>query len=81
MDKGSKICVLYILNGSTVICHASSVSEDFHDKNMLWNLRSTHVKCMEVVVDNFNEFCKKQGIKTNLAKFGKLLGVRFPKSF
>lgn len=31
MDKGDKICELYILKGFNVVVHSLSDSEDFHD--------------------------------------------------
>lgn len=43
MSKWSKICELYILYGSTVIGHASIVSQDLIDKPKLWHLRIWHV--------------------------------------
>lgn len=38
--KWSKICGLYILEGSNVVVHSSSASEYFRDKNKLCDLRS-----------------------------------------
>lgn len=40
MAKGSKTCGLYTLDGSTVIGHASVVSQYLLDKSKLWNLRA-----------------------------------------
>lgn len=42
MDKESKMCWLYILEGLNVIFHPSLTSEYFHDKNKLWDLRLMH---------------------------------------
>lgn len=35
--KGSRIYGLYIWEGSNVIFHSWSASEDFHDNEMLWD--------------------------------------------
>lgn len=40
--EGSKIYNLYILEDSNVVVHSSSFSEDFHNKNKLWDLRLGH---------------------------------------
>ena len=66
MDKWSKICWLYILEGFNVFVHSSSHNEDFHDKNNLWDLRSRHGKCMKVVLEHFNEFFYETMDKTHL---------------
>ena len=42
IDKGSKIYGLYILEGSTVIAHASVASVNTLDKPKLWHLRLGH---------------------------------------
>lgn len=58
IDKGSKICFLYILECLNFVVHSSSTSEYFHEKNTLRDfLRSRHGRCMEVVLEYFNEFC------------------------
>lgn len=57
--KGSEIFGLNILEDSNIIVHSSSSSENFHDKNKLWNLRSGHVGCMKVVLENLNEYCRR----------------------
>lgn len=65
MPKGSKVCGLYILDGYNFIRRASLVSENFYDKNKLWDLRSRHInerrtkKGLKVVLYEFNEFCMK----------------------
>lgn len=55
--KRSKIRDLYILEGSNIVVHSSSTSEDFHDKKQLWDLRLRHGGCLEVVLEHFNEIC------------------------
>lgn len=47
--KRSNICGLYIFKGFNVIVHLSFSSEDFHDKKKLWDLKSRHVGCLDVV--------------------------------
>src|SRR4051812_46984211 len=59
ITKGSTICELYILEGSNVIVHSSSESEEFYDKSRLWELRSKRGECHEVILENFNEFSKR----------------------
>lgn len=56
IDKGSKICGLSILKGSNVVVHSSTTNEDFYYKNKLWNLRSRHYICLEVVSSNLMSF-------------------------
>ena len=60
-----KICGLYILEGSNVVVHSSSPNEDFHEKNTLWDLRSSHGGCLGVVLEHFNEFCRGQRVNTH----------------
>lgn len=57
--KWSKICGVHILEGSNIVVHSLSASEDFHDKNKLWDLRSRHDDCLKAVSKHFNEFCKR----------------------
>lgn len=55
-----------ILEGSSFVTHSSSSSEDFHDKNKLYELRSRHGRFLEVVSKHFDNFCRRYGIKTHL---------------
>ncbi|XP_047177902.1 uncharacterized mitochondrial protein AtMg00300-like [Vigna umbellata] len=41
--KGRKSNGLYILEGSTVIAHASGASQTIEDKTRLWHLRMSHI--------------------------------------
>lgn len=66
IDKGSKMCDLYIFEGFNDVVHSSSVSEDFHENNKPYDLRSRHVGCVKVILEYFNEFCRRKGIKMNL---------------
>lgn len=59
------MCCLYILEVSNAIVHSLSTSEDFHYKNKLWDLRSMHDDHLEVSLELFNEFYKRQWIKTH----------------
>lgn len=59
ITKRSKICGLYMLEGSNVVIHYSSASEDIHDNKKLWDLRSRHDGFLKVVSKYFNEFCKR----------------------
>ncbi|CAK8533702.1 unnamed protein product [Lathyrus sativus] len=61
--KGSKICGLYILEGSNVIINSSLTSGGFHDKEELWDLSLRCYECVEKVLEEYNEFCRNQGIK------------------
>ena len=45
--KGSKICCLYILEGSNVI-HSSLTSGAFHDKEELWDLSLRRYESLEI---------------------------------
>lgn len=67
--KGSKICWLYILNGSNVIDHSLFPCEDFYDKNKLSDLRSRHGRCLEVVLEHFNEFYMRQEMQIAFYRF------------
>lgn len=58
MAKWYKICGLYILKVSIIVVHSSSVSDQFHDKNKLGDLRLRHGRCMKIVLENFSEFFK-----------------------
>lgn len=42
----SKLCGLYILEGSDVVVDSSSTSEDFYEKNKIHDLRSRHDGCL-----------------------------------
>lgn len=66
ISKGSQICGVCILKGSNVIVHLSLSSEDFHDKNKLWDLWLRYGGCLEVISKHFNEFCWRQGIKAHV---------------
>lgn len=66
ITKWSKVCELYILEGSNFVFHSSSYSEKIHDKNKIWYLRPRHDGCLDVVLENFNEFYIRQGIKRPL---------------
>lgn len=66
MAKRFKICGLYILRGSSGVVHSSSTNKDFHNEKKPWNLRSKHGRCLEIVLDHFNEFYKIQGINMYL---------------
>lgn len=61
MDKRFKICGQYILDGFIVISYASLASEYFLDKNKLWDLRSNHGRCLEVVLENLKSYSKNKG--------------------
>lgn len=63
--KGSKIYGLYILESSNVVVHSLSASENFHDKNIVWDLSSRHDDCSEAVSEHVNKFCRRQGMKTH----------------
>ena len=64
--KGSKICGLYILEGSNVVIHSSLTSGGFHDKEELWDLSLRRYECLEKVSEEYNEFCRNQGIKMHV---------------
>lgn len=79
MAKLSKMCGLYILDGSIIIVHASLASKEFHDKNKLQDLRSRHVsgRRTDKGLNNgskwFNKFCMKQDIRRHKTNYGVLL--------
>lgn len=58
MAKGSKISGLYILDGFNVIGHSPLASEEFYDKNKLWDLRLRRGRCVKVMLDHLNEIYK-----------------------
>lgn len=66
IDKWSKIGGLYILEGLSVFVHSSLASEDFQEKNELWDLRWMHDGCLEVISEQFNKLYIRQGIKIHL---------------
>lgn len=82
--KWSKVWRLYILEGSNVIVLSSSASEDFHDKNKLWDLRLRHGEFLEVILDHFNEFYRRHRmkmhmtIKFSLSLWGKGCQISLP---
>lgn len=43
IDKGSKVCGLYILIGTTIIDNVLLSCQYFHDNFKLWHLRLEHV--------------------------------------
>lgn len=55
-----------ILEGSSFVTHSSLSSEDSHDKNKLYELRSRHRRFLEVVSKHFDNLCIRYGIKTYL---------------
>lgn len=57
--KGSKRRDFYILEGSNVVDNSSSTSEDFHDKNKLWDLWSMHGDACMLFSENFNEVFRR----------------------
>lgn len=64
MDKSSKLCGLYILDGSSINNRASLTIKYSHDNKNLMDLSSRHGRYLEDALVQFNEFCMKQGIKT-----------------
>ena len=66
IDKGSKICGLYNLEGSNVISHSSLTSGGFHDKYKLWALSLRLYECLEKVSEKYKELCKNQVIKMHV---------------
>lgn len=72
MAKWSKISGLYILDGFVFIICASSISEKFHDKNKLC-FNALYIY-LEVVLDHYNKFCRRQMIKMHLTTFSMVLG-------
>lgn len=61
MDKRFKIRGLCILDGFIVISRASSASEYFLNKNKLWDLRSNHGRCLEVVLEHLKVYAENKG--------------------
>ena len=56
--KGYKTRGIYILEGFNVVVHSSLTSENFHEKNKMWYLRSRHGGFFEVVSEHFMGFAK-----------------------
>lgn len=52
---------LYTLEVSNFIFHSSWAIKDFNDKNKLWDLRSRHGGCLEVVLDTLISFARHKG--------------------
>lgn len=49
ISRGSKLCGLYMLNGSTVFCNASKTRQNMHDNYEIYGFYLLHVGDMGLV--------------------------------